>query len=462
MAKKTKAFICSACAHQESRWLGRCPACGAWNTFSEEAIGPETKSPFGRTSSGSEPRKNHSIPLDSVQPQEDFRLDTGISEVNQVLGGGLPRGAGILIGGEPGIGKSTLLLQVAAALKTPGRILYISGEESAAQIKQRADRLGLKKAGLEILVETNVTLILSVMEKIKPVVVIVDSIQTLYSADAGDIPGTVNQLKYSTYEILSWCKERDTALFLIGHMTKGGALAGPKLIEHMVDTVLHFEQGTGDVRILRAAKNRFGSVDEIGLFSMEEEGLKQVLNPSALFLVQREGELPAGIAVATIFEGTRALLVEIQALTVPAKGGMSRIFSDRIDSARVSRVAAVLEKHLGLRFSDQDVYVNVAGGLRIQDVGVDLALALALYSARTGTSLPPGLALAGELSLAGEIRPVPHIRRRIKAAADLGFASFLSHLIRKDEGALPSGIKVHAFGNLGNAVKKIMDDYNPK
>lgn len=459
MAKKTKVFICSACSHQESKWLGRCPACGAWNSFSEEAVGPEAKSPFGRApavASDGTPRRVHSLPLDAVEPQEDFRLDTGLPEVNQVLGGGLPRGAGILIGGEPGIGKSTLLLQVAAQVKTPGRILYISGEESAAQIKQRADRLGLRRPGLEILVETNVTQILNVLEKIKPVVVIVDSIQTLYSPEAGDIPGTVNQLKYSTYEILSWCKERDTALFLIGHMTKGGALAGPKLIEHMVDTVLHFEQGTGDVRILRAAKNRFGSVDEIGLFAMEEVGLKQVLNPSALFLVQREGELPAGIAVATIFEGTRALLVELQALTVPAKGGMSRIFSDRVDSARVSRVAAVLEKHLGLKFSDQDIYVNVAGGLRIQDVGVDLALALALYSARTGLSLPTGLAAAGELSLAGEIRPVPHLRRRVKAALDLGFLSFLSPLVRKDEGGLPPGIRSEAFGSLGKAVARIL------
>lgn len=455
MAKKTTIFVCSACGHQESRWLGRCPSCGAWNTLGQETAGPETKSPFGR-SVAPEGKKVHSLPLDAVEPQEDFRLDTGLVEVNQVLGGGLPRGAGILLGGEPGIGKSTLLLQVAAGLKSPGRILYVSGEESAAQIKQRADRLGLKKSTLEILVETNVTLILGVMEKLKPVLVIVDSIQTLFSPDAGDIPGTVNQLKYSTYEILSWCKERDTALFLIGHMTKGGMIAGPKLIEHMVDTVLHFEQGTGDVRILRAAKNRFGSVDEIGLFAMEEEGLKQVLNPSSLFLVQRDGALPPGIAVATIFEGTRALLVELQALTVPAKGGMSRIFSDRVDSARVSRVAAVLEKHLGLKFSDQDIYVNVAGGLRIQDVGTDLALALALYSARTGLPVPHSLATSGELSLAGEIRPVPHLRRRIKAALDLGFQTFLSPQMKKEEATLPGGITVLTGNTLGTALQHIM------
>jgi DNA repair protein RadA/Sms len=231
----------------------------------------------------------------------------------------------------------------------------------------------------------------------------------------------VNQLKYGCHEIISWAKEHEAAVFLVAHVTKGGQIAGPKLIEHMVDTVLHFEEAAGEVRILRATKNRFGSVDEVGLFTMDEKGLSEVKNPEALFLIRREGELPPGIAVAPIFEGTRVLLVEIQALTVPAKGGLSRITSDRIDSTRVSRVAAVLEKHTGVRFSDQDIYVNVAGGMRINDPGAELPLALALYSARTGTPLPPGLASAGELSLAGEVRPTAHLRRRIKAAADLGY-----------------------------------------
>jgi DNA repair protein RadA/Sms len=253
------------------------------------------------------------------------------------------------------------------------------------------------------------------------VVIVIDSIQTLYNPDAGEVPGTVNQLRYGCHEIVSWAKEHEAAVFLIAHVTKGGQIAGPKLIEHMVDTVLHFDQAAGDIRILRAAKNRFGSVDEVGLFTMDERGLTEVKNPEALFLTRREGELPAGIAVAPIFEGSRPLLVEIQALTVPAKGGLSRISSDRIDGSRVSRVAAVLEKHTGVRFSDQDVYVNVAGGMRINDPGAELPLALALYSARTGTPLPAGVAAAGELSLAGEVRPTTHLRRRIKAAADLGY-----------------------------------------
>jgi len=396
----------------------------------------------------------HSLPLSSVETMSDLRLDSGMSEVNQVLGGGLIRGSSILLGGEPGIGKSTLLLQIASSLKSPGRVLYISGEESASQIKLRADRLGIKGDNLEILVETNTQTIQTVLDKIKPVLIIIDSIQTLFSPDAGDIPGTVNQLKYGCHEVVSWAKEHETALFLIAHITKGGQIAGPKMIEHMVDTVLHFEQAAGDIRVLRAAKNRFGSVDEIGLFTMDEGGLKEVKDPSSLFLVQREGDLPAGIAVAPVFEGSRAFLVEIQALTVPAKGGMSRVFSERIDSARVSRVCAVLEKHAGLRFADQDVYVNVAGGLKIGEVGVELALALALYSARTGLAIPPSLAVAGELSLAGEIRPVPHLRRRIKAALDLGFDRFVGPRPgSQDEPVSPKGYTAAAL--ISKAVEAV-------
>ena len=420
MAKKKTVYLCNACQHEESKWLGRCPQCGTWNSFNEQVVANTPKSAplpgAPRATSG-----GHSIPLASLEAQADIRIDAGLSEVNQVLGGGIIRGASVLIGGEPGIGKSTLLLQLAAKVKTAGRVLYITGEESAAQIKMRADRLGISRQGLEILVETHVPVISNVLEKIKPVLVIVDSIQTLYNPEAGEVPGTVNQLKYGCHEILSWCKEHETSSFLIAHVTKGGQIAGPKVIEHMVDTVLHFEQAAGDIRILRATKNRFGSVDEVGLFTMDEHGLSEVTNPASIFLIQREGELPPGISVAPIFEGSRALLVELQALTVPAKGGMSRVFSDRIDSGRVSRIAAILEKHTGLKFSEQDLYVNVAGGMRINDPGADLPLALALYSARTGQPLPAGVASAGELSLAGEVRPTTHLRRRVKAANDLGY-----------------------------------------
>ncbi len=446
--KRRTVFVCRECSHQESRWLGRCPQCGAWNTFQEESLSasptPQPGSP--KSSSG-----GISIPLAALDPQEGTRWDTGLAEVNQVLGGGLVRGAGILVGGEPGIGKSTLLLQLAARVKTAGRVLYVSGEESAAQIKMRAERLKLHRDGLEILIETHVPVILGVLEKIKPTVLILDSIQTLYSPDAGDVPGTVNQLKFGCQEILSWAKEREIAAFLIAHVTKGGLIAGPKLIEHMVDTVLLFEEAAGDVRILRAAKNRFGSVDEVGLFTMEEQGLVEVANPETVFLVRREGDLPPGIAVAPLFEGSRTLLVEIQALTVPAKGGLSRVYSDRIDSGRVSRVAAVLEKSTGVRFSDHDIYVNVAGGIRVADPGADLALAFALYSARTGQSLPPGWTSAGELSLAGEVRPTTHLRRRVKAAADLGFSPTVIPA-SPEAGSLAGAIPVH---RLSDALKKV-------
>jgi DNA repair protein RadA/Sms len=329
------------------------------------------------------------------------------------------------VGGEPGIGKSTLMLQAAAGLGMRYRTLYLSGEESPGQIRQRADRLGLDSKNLHIYGETEIGLVEGCLRRLDPELLVVDSIQTLHSPDLGSVPGTVNQIKFCCYEITEWARERGASVFFIGHVTKEGAIAGPKIIEHMVDTVLYFDQSGGDIRFLRAAKNRFGSVDEIGLFSMTEKGLSQVADPSALFLVEREGSLPPGVVPAPVYEGSRVLLVEIQALTVPAKGGLSRVYSDRIDPGRVSRIAAVLEKHASLRFSDQDVYVNVAGGIRLSEVGIELPLAMALYSARTGLAFPENTTVSGEVSLAGEIRPVPHFRRRLRAAAEMGFTSFI-------------------------------------
>jgi DNA repair protein RadA/Sms len=335
------------------------------------------------------------------------------------------KGSTILVGGEPGIGKSTLMLQAAAGLGIRYKTLYLSGEESPGQIRQRADRLGLDSKNLHIFAETELGLVDSCLRQLDPDLVVVDSIQTLHSPELGSVPGTVNQIKFCCHEISEWARSRGASVFFIGHVTKEGAIAGPKIIEHMVDTVLYFDQSGSDIRFLRAAKNRFGSVDEIGLFSMGERGLMQVADPSALFLVEREGSLPPGVVPAPVYEGSRVLLVEIQALTVPAKGGLSRVYSDRIDPGRVSRIAAVLEKHASLRFSDQDVYVNVAGGMRLGEVGIELPLAMALYSARTGLPFPEGTTVSGEVSLAGEIRPVPHFRRRLKAAEEMGFHVFI-------------------------------------
>jgi DNA repair protein RadA/Sms len=434
--KKQKTFIfkCSACGHEEPKWLGRCPECGEWNTLIETASAGRGAGDLPRDSRNILPQ---SFPLSAIDPQEGNRISCGIPELDRVLGGGIMKRSAILVGGEPGIGKSTLLLQAAAAAETRGRILYISGEESAGQVRMRADRLGIMgdavSSRIEIFCSGRLEDIQTILEAVKPVLIMVDSAQTLHTDGAGLVPGTVNQMKYCSYELISWVKEHDAALFLVAHVTKDGIISGPKTLEHMVDTVLYFEgalstANDGDYRFLRAVKNRFGSVDEIGIFTMGERGLAMVEDPAGIFLIRREGALPPGIATAAVLEGSRTLLVEIQALTVPAKGSMSRVFSDRIDSARVSRIAAILEKHLGLRLSDQDLYVNVAGGIRITEVGVELALAGALYSARTSLPLPAGTAIAGELSLTGEIRPVRRLPGRIRTSRSLGFENFLGPL----------------------------------
>lgn len=408
-------FQCSVCRHEEPKWLGRCPECGSWNSFDETF--PSKKAPK---------KENEAlpIPLNAVETREDFRFDSGLGEVNRVLGGGIMKGSAVLIGGEPGIGKSTLMLQMAAQAETQGRILYVSGEESSGQIKTRADRLGIpaqRGERIEVFSGTEVAEILRICDRVKPVLLIIDSIQTLYSEEIGSVPGSVNQIKICSQELIDWVKRKGAALFLVGHVTKEGFIAGPKVIEHMVDTVLYFDTASSDVRILRAAKNRFGSIDEIGIFQMGEQGLSQVQNPARLFLFQREGNSPPGVAVVPVYEGSRVLLVEIQSLVVPAKGGVSRVFSERIDAGRVARMAAVLEKHCQVRFADQDVYVNVGGGIRIGEVGIELPLCLALYSARADLPLPELTAVVGEVSLTGELRPVAHLLRRLRAVKEMSY-----------------------------------------
>ncbi len=421
MSKAKTMFECSGCSHQEPKWLGRCPECGKWNSFTEVAV--EEAAP--RAAAAREKKTALPVPLSSVTTRTGMRTDTGIKEMNRVLGGGLMRGSSVLVGGEPGIGKSTLMLQLASRVASPGRSLYVSGEESPGQLRMRADRLGVSSERIEVLAETELTSVMQVLEQVKPVLAVVDSIQTLYTREVNALPGSVNQIKVCTQELVEWARTRGTGLLLVAHVTKEGAIAGPKLVEHLVDTVLSFEQASAEVRTLQAVKNRFGSVDEIGFFRMTETGLEEVEDASRLFLTRREGEVPAGVAVAPVFEGSRALLVEIQALTVPAKSGISRIYSDRIDSGRVARTAAVLEKHLGLHLAEHDLYVNVAGGIRIAEVGVELPVALALYSARTGVPIPAGTAVIGEVSLTGEIRPVPGLEKRSRACHDLGFGRLI-------------------------------------
>ncbi len=420
MAHDRPQFICSSCGHEEPRWLGRCPTCGMWNTFMEGSPRGKGK-PGSRGGKKTDKMGSSAVLLSSVNSDQEGRIDTTYSELNRVLGGGLMKGGTVLLGGEPGIGKSTLMLQAAAAIGDKHTTLYVSGEESPAQIKQRAERIGVDASHIHIFGETELNAVLECLKSLNPQFVVIDSIQTLYVSELGAVPGTVNQMKYCCHELTEWVRLKSSCLLFVAHITKEGMIAGPKVIEHMVDTVLYFDQAEGDLRFLRAAKNRFGSVDEIGLFSMGEGGLVQVGEPSTRFLVRRTGTLPAGVVVAPVYEGSRVLLVEIQALVVPAKGGISRVFSDRIDSGRVSRISAVLEKHAGLSYSDQDIYVNVAGGIRITEVGIELPLAFALYSARTGIPFPEGAVIAGEVSLAGEVRPVPHLRRRFRTAKELGF-----------------------------------------
>ncbi|HUX42891.1 MAG TPA: DNA repair protein RadA [Rectinemataceae bacterium] len=410
-AKKATIYRCVSCGHSEAKWLGRCPECGEWNSLREAAADPASDR-AGET---------FSVPLTAVEAGRTARFATGLGELDRVLGGGLMRGSAVLLGGEPGIGKSTLLLQICATSEVGGTILYISGEESPVQLRLRAERLGAMNPKIEVLATGDLAAIRRVLDAAKPSLVVVDSLQTLHSEEAGAIPGTANQIKYCAQELVGWAKEHEASLVLVAHVTKDGMIAGPKAAEHLVDAVLGFEQGEGDLRVLRAAKNRFGSIDEIGLFRMGAKGLVELVDPTGLFLVQRESGLPPGVAVAPVHEGSRVLLVEIQALTVAAKAGLTRVYSDRIETARVSRVAAVLEKHAGLRFSDQDIYVNVAGGMRLSEPGIDFALMAALWSARTGSALRSGLALAGELSLAGELRPVTRMSQRAKAALGLGF-----------------------------------------
>jgi DNA repair protein RadA/Sms len=417
MATKPKnpAYRCSNCGHTEPKWLGRCPECGQWNSLRESVQTRNRDDAAGET---------YPMPIASIDPGEGARISTGLVEMDRVLGGGLMRGSATLIGGEPGIGKSTLLLQLCARAGTKGRVLYVSGEESPAQIRMRADRLGALRDTLEVFCSSDLGLVRTTLDAIKPSIAVIDSIQTLHADEAGTVSGTSNQIKYCAQELSGWAKSHDAALLLVAHVTKEGLIAGPKAAEHLVDAVLGFEQGEGDMRVLRASKNRFGSAEEVGLFRMGEAGLVEVTDPSGLFLVRRDSGYagPSGAAVVPVHEGSRVLLVEIQALTVPAKAGLTRVYSERIDTGRVSRIAAILEKHTGLRFSDQDIYVNVAGGMKLTEPGIDLALACALYSARSDVALPANTALFGELSLAGELRPVRQMRRRAKAAVALGFA----------------------------------------
>ena len=433
-------FVCSACGRVETKWLGRCPGCGAWNSFEEEKV--VKAAPASSVQSVMSPLDSKLKKLADVVVDSSSRFECGISELDRVLGGGIMRPSSVLVGGEPGIGKSTLMLQLLSSCTSAGPVLYVSGEESPGQVKLRAQRLGLSLSDINIFCDTRLEALLDVIESLKPAVVVIDSLQTLTTSSVSSIAGSVNQMRSCCMALSLAAKAGNIAMFFIGHVTKDGMLAGPKIVEHLVDTVLSFESAQTGVRILRSIKNRFGSVDELGLFRMDEKGLSAVREPSLFFISAREDDaLPVGIAYSAVTEGSRTFLVEIQALTVPAKGGISRVYSDKIDSARVSRIAAILERHAGLMLSDSDIYINVAGGIKLNEVSIELALALALWSAKTNNALYEKQVCFGELSLAGEVRPVAFLDRRIKAAEEMGFTRILAPSSQKSENSSFSACK---------------------
>ncbi len=432
MAKPVTSFICQECGATHKKWAGRCDACGAWNTIVEEA--PLSQGP-GR---GLGAAKGKTVPLSALSTHEPPppRAESGMTEFDRVLGGGLVPGSAILVGGDPGIGKSTLLLQAAAAFATRGQsAIYISGEEASAQVRMRAQRLGLAEAPVRLGAETALRDILTTLDTERPDLAIIDSIQTLWSDTVDAAPGSVSQVRASAHELVTFAKKRGVAVIIVGHVTKDGQIAGPRVVEHMVDTVLYFEGERGhQFRILRAVKNRFGPADEIGVFEMTGGGLAEVSNPSALFLSER-GQPSPGSAVFAGIEGTRPVLTEIQALVAPSTLASPRRTVVGLDSGRVSTILAVLEARCGIPFAGLDVFLNVAGGMRVMEPAADLAIAAALLSAREDSALPADCVTFGEISLSGALRPVAQAENRLKEAQKLGFSQAIIPASSKIEGA---------------------------
>lgn len=448
MAKARTVYYCQNCGHQSPKWLGKCPSCGEWNTFVEEIVQKEEKSdkgswrPSGNTKLMARPRA-----LTEIDYTEEQRTLTKDKELNRVLGGGIVPGSLVLIGGEPGIGKSTLMLQIAVSL--PMRVLYVSGEESEQQIKMRAERLGKVDKNCFILTETNTQNIFKQVSELEPEVLIIDSIQTLQSTYIESGAGSVSQVRECAAELLKYAKESGTPVFMIGHITKEGTLAGPKVLEHMVDTVLQFE---GDrhlaYRILRTTKNRFGSTSELGIYEMIGNGLREVSNPSEILISQREEEL-SGITIGAMLEGNRPLLIEIQSLVSPATYGTPQRSSTGFDNKRLQMLLAVLEKRGGFKLGTQDVFLNIAGGLKVEDPAIDLAVCASIVSSYEDITISPKICFAAEVGLGGEVRAVNRIENRIAEAAKLGFKEiYISKYNLKGVNIENFDIHVHAVSRL--------------
>lgn len=446
LAKTKSSYVCQECGAVHSKWAGRCDACGAWNSLVEEA--PRESAPKGL--GGKRGAKIDFVGLDGAD-QDPPRRNSGIYEFDRVLGGGLVAGSAVLVGGDPGIGKSTLLMQAAAHFSKSGKTVYISGEEAVAQLRLRARRLDLEKANVSLATATSVRDIVSTLDsKGAADVVIIDSIQTMYMDNLESAPGTVSQVRGSAQELIKLAKRRGFAVLLVGHVTKEGTIAGPRVLEHMVDTVLHFEgERSHQFRILRAVKNRFGPADEIGVFEMSDRGLAEVTNPSQLFLAEHEGDV-SGAAVFAGIEGSRPVLVEIQALVAPSALATPRRAVVGWDSGRLAMIMAVLDARCGLALGPLDVYLNVAGGLKISEPAADLAVAAALVSAQSADAIDQGTVIFGEIGLSGEVRPVSRIDARLKEAEKLGFTRAIIPKIRSKKSKAPghSGLELIEIAHL--------------
>lgn len=449
MSKKTKIqFECSSCGHLAAKWLGVCPSCGEWHTFEEKRNVPESASSKKHKIDIADSGSEGAVLLSDVTYAETDRISTNMKEFDRVLGGGLIRGSLLLLGGDPGIGKSTLMLQVAQ--QSPrAKIFYVAGEESASQIKQRASRIGLKGENLFIFSDTDIQSIISEVRKVKPDLMVVDSIQTVFSSHLSSLPGSVQQIRECSAMLQQLAKKEGITTVMIGHVTKDGDIAGPRILEHMVDTVLHFEGDKNQLfRLLRGVKNRFGPAQEVGVFEMREAGLSEILNPSDLFL----SDLPqnvSGNCVTCVMEGSRPILIEIQALVTPSSFGTPQRTASGFDQRRLSLLLAVLEKRAGLGFAGQDVYLNVAGGLKISDTAADLAAAAALSSSLKDEPAQERTLYIGEIGLAGEIRRVPFLNQRLQEAEKMGFRRAV---IPKSSTAEKKGITLKSIENLAHMI----------
>jgi DNA repair protein RadA/Sms len=453
MAKKKTKFMCQECGYESPKWMGKCPGCNAWNKMVEELEPQKSSRRLTYTTTlsteASKPQR-----ITSVETKNEARIPTKFSEFNRVLGGGIVQGSLVLIGGDPGIGKSTILLQVSSQVAEANhRVLYISGEESPKQIKLRAERLGVESDNLYVLSETDLQYITRYIEEVNPDLVIIDSIQTIYLSEVTSAPGSVSQVRECTAELMKLAKTKGIPIFIVGHVTKEGSIAGPRMLEHMVDAVLYFEgERHHTYRILRAVKNRFGSTNEMGIFEMKELGLEEVLNPSEIFLEER----PVGVAGSTVvasMEGTRPVLVEIQALISPTSFGNPRRMATGIDHNRVSLIMAVLEKRVGLLLQNQDAYLKVAGGMKLDEPAIDLAVALSIASSFKDKATSPTDVVIGEVGLTGEVRRVSRIEQRVQEAAKLGFKRII--IPNKNFGGwtIPSDIEVIGVNNVGEAIR---------